>query len=181
MTDDPATPVCAIPDDVIDAVALQVIRLGRLRDRTNAQIAAATQGEIEPAAFAILFQLIHHGPMRSGALAEALYSDASTISRQVAALVKKGLLERRADPSDGRVSVLAITEMGRTVATEIRARRNDSLRKIFGDWPEDELETFARLFARFVDGYEISRQTMLAELSTKASLFPKIETAESNS
>ncbi|WP_067720420.1 MarR family winged helix-turn-helix transcriptional regulator [Nocardia yamanashiensis] len=181
MTEDPATPVCVIPDDVIDAVALQVIRLGRLRDRTNAQIAAATQGEIEPAAFAILFQLIHNGPMRSGALAEALYSDASTISRQVAALVKKGLLERRADPNDGRVSVLAITAMGREVATEIRARRNESLRQIFGDWHEDELDTFARLFARFVDGYELSRQTMLAELAAKAPLFPKTATAESNS
>ena len=50
------------------------------------------------------------GPLRAGALADCLQSDPSTVSRQVAALVKDGLLERRADPDDGRASLLVLTD-----------------------------------------------------------------------
>ncbi|MRH87807.1 MarR family transcriptional regulator [Nocardia sp. SYP-A9097] len=183
MADDPAQPGCPVTDDIADAVANQIIRLSRLRDRTNAQIAAATNGEVEPAAFAILFRLIHDGPMRSGALAEALYSDASTISRQAANLVKRGLIERRADPADGRVSVLAVTAEGRTVAAEIRVRRNEALTEIMTDWTPGEQDTFVGLLTKFVDGYEHTRSTKFAALSAKAGnkILPKIDSAEGNS
>ncbi|MTE12727.1 MarR family transcriptional regulator [Nocardia sp. CT2-14] len=140
-----------------------------------------TQGEIEPAAFSILFQLIHGGPKRSGALAEALYSDASTISRQVAGLVKRGLIERCADPADGRVSVLDVTDAGREVAAQLRARRNDSLRHILTDWAPGERDIFAELLRRFVDGYEETRQRMLADIAAHKDLQSYYEPAESNS
>lgn len=168
-------PSADIPDVLIDGVARQLLRLHRLRERTYAQIAAASSGEIEPAAFAILFQLVCNGPMRSGALAEALYSDASTISRQVATLVKRGFLERRADATDGRVSVLAVTEAGREAAAEIRARRNQTLRQIMADWTPDERDSFSGLLLRFVDDYESTRSAVLA------SLYPTSQPAESNS
>lgn len=183
MTDDPATPGCVVTDDLADTVANQIVRLGRLRDRTNAQIAAATNGEVEPAAFAILFQLIHNGPMRSGALAEALFSDASTISRQAANLVKRGFLERRADNADGRVSMLAVTETGRGVAAEIRIRRNESLNMIMSSWTPEERDSFATLLSRFVDDYEHMRSSMLTALYPKAGskILPKSDSAEGNS
>ncbi|MET9485553.1 MarR family transcriptional regulator [Nocardia sp. NPDC006630] len=183
MTDDQAQPSCPVTDDLADTVATQIIRLNRLRDRANAQIAAATDGEVEPAAFAILFKLIHNGPMRSGALAEALYSDASTISRQAANLVKRGFIERRADPADGRVSVLAVTAEGREVAAEIRLRRNETLRDIMADWTPGEQDSFVTLLSRFVDGYEHARSLKMAALYPKGAskILPKIESPESNS
>ncbi|MEV6095877.1 MarR family winged helix-turn-helix transcriptional regulator [Nocardia sp. NPDC051981] len=179
--DDPAITPTDIDDGLVDAIAYEIARLTKLRDRTNAQVASMTQGEIEPAAFSILFQLIHDGPKRSGALAEALYSDASTISRQVASLVKRGLIERRADPADGRVSVLDVTDTGRTVAAQIRARRNDSLRQMLVGWDPDERETFAALLRRFVDGYEETRQRMLADIAAHKDLQSYYAPAESNS
>ncbi|MFF0608203.1 MarR family winged helix-turn-helix transcriptional regulator [Nocardia tengchongensis] len=179
--DDPATTPTDIDDGLVDAIAYQIARLTKLRDRTNAQISALTAGEIEPAAFSILFQLIHGGPKRSGALAEDLYSDASTISRQVAGLVKRGLIERRADPADGRASVLDVTDAGRTVAAQIRARRNDSLRGMLTDWAPAERESFAALLHRFVDGYEETRQRMLADIAAHRDLNSYYEPAESNS
>ena len=56
--------------------------------------------------------------MRAGALAECMQSDPSTVSRQVAALVKDGLLERRADPADGRASLLVLTEKADAVLAD---------------------------------------------------------------
>ncbi|WP_433562735.1 MarR family winged helix-turn-helix transcriptional regulator [Nocardia sp. CA-151230] len=179
--DDPAITPTDIDDGLIDTIAYEIARLTKLRDRTNAQIATMSQGEIEPAAYAILFQLIHGGPKRSGALAEALYSDASTISRQVASLVKRGLIERRADPADGRVSVLDVTDTGRAVAAQIRARRNDSLRHMLTGWDPGERETFAELLTRFVDGYEETRQRMLADMAAHKDLHSYYAPAESNS
>ncbi len=148
--------------DAIDVIAQQLIRLGRIRDHTSSQIAAASHGEIETSAYGILFRLLHEGPMRSGALADALHSDASTISRQVAGLVKKGLIERRADPADGRVSVLAVTAAGREKAGRIRALRNEAIDRILGTWTGDDREQLARLLRRFVDDFEAARTDLLA-------------------
>ncbi|MCM6775702.1 MarR family transcriptional regulator [Nocardia sp. CDC159] len=148
-------------DEVIDQIAQQLIRLGKLRERTQAQIAAMSGGEIEVAAYGIIFRLLCDGPMRSGALAEALYSDASTISRQVAHLVKRGLIERRADPADGRASVLVVTDAGREVAAEIRKRRNETLARVMTDWTDDERALLGSLLRRFVDDYEAARPAIL--------------------
>ena len=82
------------------------------------QLAASrsTSGDgVEWAAYGLLFQLVNDGPRRSSALAETACVDPSTVSRQVAQLVKAGLVERQSDPEDGRASLL--------VATEQRPRR----------------------------------------------------------
>src|ERR1700742_2833233 len=63
-------------------------------------------------AMLLLFPLMH-APQRPGALAELTHADPSTISRQVAELVQRGLVRREPDPSDGRASLLAITDAGR--------------------------------------------------------------------
>ncbi|MFI5777755.1 MarR family winged helix-turn-helix transcriptional regulator [Nocardia sp. NPDC051570] len=160
-------------DAVIDRIAQQLIRLTRLRERTQAQIAANTSGEIEIAAYGIIFRLLCDGPMRSGTLAEALFSDASTISRQVASLVKRGLIERRADPGDGRASVLVVTEAGREVAAEIRKRRNETLDRVMADWTHDERELLGSLLRRFVDDYEAARPAILTPPTSKTSATEK--------
>ncbi|MEU6563689.1 MarR family winged helix-turn-helix transcriptional regulator [Nocardia nova] len=149
-------------EQVTDTIGQQLIRLGRIRERTNAQIAAASHGEVDTSAYRIIFRLLSDGPMRSGALAEAMYSDASTISRQVAGLVKRGLLRREADPGDGRASVLIVTEAGREMAVHLRALRNEMVGRILTDWNHADREQFAILFHRFVDDYEAARPAMLA-------------------
>jgi DNA-binding MarR family transcriptional regulator len=155
-------------DAVIDLIAQQLVRLGRIRERTNAQIHAASQGEIEVAAYGIIFKLLHAGPMRSGELAEALYSDASTISRQVAGLVKRGLIERRADPDDGRASVLVVTDAGKQLADALRTRRNQMLRHVLATWDPADREQLATLMERFIDDYEAARPAILSAFASKA-------------
>ncbi|RDI68746.1 MarR family winged helix-turn-helix transcriptional regulator [Nocardia pseudobrasiliensis] len=160
-------------DAVIDQIAQQLIRLGKIRERTQAQIAAISGGEIEVAAYGIIFRLLCDGPMRSGALADALYSDASTISRQVAHLVKRGLIERRADPADGRASVLVVTDAGREVAAEIRRRRNQTLDRVMANWDHDERALLGRLLHRFVDDYEAARPAILTPPTSENSATEK--------
>src|SRR6058998_3946011 len=79
---------------------------------------------IEWASFALLAHLVTGGPRRSSALAELVFTDPSTVSRQVGQLVKDGYVERRADPDDGRVSVLAATDEGKAFFETRIAGRN---------------------------------------------------------
>lgn len=161
----------------IDTIALQLTRLQRIRDRVAAQL--RTKDGVDPAAFVILFRLTCDGPMRSGALAEAVHSDASTVSRQVAQLVERNLVERQADRADGRASVLAVTEHGRAVARQIAERRRENLTRVMAAWqPEDRL-LFAGLLEQFVDDFERAKPAMLAAIRSDHDLY-KIGT-ESNS
>ncbi|TQM29204.1 MarR family winged helix-turn-helix transcriptional regulator [Nocardia bhagyanarayanae] len=162
-------------DDLsIDTIAVQLTRLQRIRDRTALQI--RTTDGVDPAVFAVLFRLLCDGPMRSGALAEAVYSDASTVSRQVAQLVERELVRRTADPADGRATVLEVTERGREVAERIRRRRHDNLTLVMADWTPDNRALFADLLRQFVDDFERARPAMVA-----GPRLPKPDEAERNS
>ena len=147
-----------------DQIGSVLIRLQRIRDRTVSQIAAMSRHEVDPAVYTCLFRLVADGPMRSGALAESVYSDPSTVSRQVAHLVERGFVERLADPGDGRASVLAVTDAGREHAEQSRRRRNENLGRVIADWPTADRQDFVRLLERFVDDYERRRPEMLSAM-----------------
>ncbi|WP_054816744.1 MarR family winged helix-turn-helix transcriptional regulator [Nocardia arizonensis] len=147
-------------DPAIDTIAVQLTRLQRIRERTAAQI--RTKDGVDPAAFAVLFRLLLEGPMRSGALAEAVHSDASTVSRQVAMLVDRDLVRRTADPADGRATVLAVTDSGRELAERIRRRRHENLARVMAEWTPRDRATFAGLLRRFVDDFDHARTDMVA-------------------
>lgn len=151
-------------DQTIDTIAMQLTRLQRIRDRTAAQLGAWTKDGLDPAAFGTLIRLCCDGPMRSGELAAALHSDASTVSRQVAQLVGRHLVERQADPADGRATVLVVTEHGRAIAEQIRRRRNENLTKVMADWEPRNRAEFAELLRQFVDDYERTRPEMIAAM-----------------
>jgi DNA-binding MarR family transcriptional regulator len=67
-----------------------------------------------------LAQLADQGPVRLGALADALGTTDATASRTVDVLESRGLAERRPDPVDARGVLVAATREG---SAEIRVRR----------------------------------------------------------
>src|SRR6478609_8851624 len=98
------------------ALGEQVLRLHRAFNSMRQQLVgkSPTSGDgVEWAAYGLLFQLVGTGPQRSSTLAETACVDPSTVSRQVAQLVKAGLVERQSDPEDGRASLLVSTDRGR--------------------------------------------------------------------
>jgi DNA-binding MarR family transcriptional regulator len=77
-----------------------------------------------------------------------LYNDVSTVSRQVSALVTAGLLAKSADPSDGRASVVSLTQYGREALGRIQAIRSTWFQGLLTDWESPETTEFvARLRA----------------------------------
>lgn len=112
---------------------------------------ARTEGS-DRAALVLLFPLVRVGPLRQGALAELMHADPSTVSRHVAALVERGLVERVADESDGRASRLVVTDAGRSALESLRRERETHLERVTADWTSADLASFTTLFGRLLDG-----------------------------
>lgn len=137
-----------------DLVGTQLVRLVRLLERKQAQYQADHPDAVERAAYILLVHLVKDGPQRAGTLAESVYSDPSTISRQVAQLVRLGLVERTADPEDGRATLLAATDEGRRVFEENRRNRNERIAGLMGEWDPADRARFADLLVRFTTDFE---------------------------
>ena len=107
--------------------------------------------DLDRSAYGILCRLADHGPQRLGALAAAFGLDPSTITRQVQALEKAGLVHRRADDADRRASILDLTEEGRTVLEHTRRYRRERLEEVLADWPDSDRRELARLLTKAND------------------------------
>jgi DNA-binding MarR family transcriptional regulator len=140
--------------DLADQLGHQLVRLVRLIHRAKSQVTKQGPDGIERAAYTILFCLIHEGPQRTSHLAESLHSEISTISRQSSSLVHHGLVERQADPDDGRACLLAPTAEGLRVFEENRKQRNQWLADVLADWTDDDRQTLNTLFGRLNSGIE---------------------------
>jgi DNA-binding MarR family transcriptional regulator len=111
----------------------------------------------------LLKALEHLGPSRSSALALAVHSDPSTVSRQIATLVRDGLVERRADPEDGRASVLAATEAGLKLLEEQRKRIGLALARVIRQWAPDDVDRFLELLEQFTADHEANMPALINE------------------
>jgi DNA-binding MarR family transcriptional regulator len=144
----------AAPAEVITDLSENLGRLTRTLTRIRERFLAQARHNVEYSADLLISCLASHGPMRSGALAEVVRSDPSTISRQVASLVRDGYVERRADPRDGRASLLAVTSTGTELYLDHRRVRDERYREVLARWSDEDLERFATLVGTFVDDLE---------------------------
>lgn len=109
--------------------------------------------KVDPVGYPLLFNL-RDEPRRVSEIAERVHLDISTVSRQVSTLVGQGLVAKLADPSDGRAQTLTLTDEGRQMLIDVRARRNGWLEEVVTDWSDEDLATFDTLLNRFADDVE---------------------------
>ncbi|MFJ9820719.1 MarR family winged helix-turn-helix transcriptional regulator [Streptomyces sp. NPDC101151] len=121
-----------------------------------ARRARASAGRMHPELSLVSFTLLGHleecGGCRATDLAAHYALDKSTVSRQVAALERSGLIERRTDPEDHRVQVLHLTEAGQEILAQVTRSRRAAFRERLADWPEEDLIRFARYLERYNAG-----------------------------
>lgn len=154
--------------DIADGVGSELIRLVRLIERKRDRYHAEHPQAIERATYHLLVHLVKGGPQRAGTLAEAVHSDPSTISRQIAALVKLGYVERTADPEDGRATLLAATDEGRRVFEENRRIRNENLAELLATWSDADRRALRELLGRFATDLENLEKTRPAPVGARA-------------
>ncbi|GAA4417519.1 hypothetical protein GCM10023148_15540 [Actinokineospora soli] len=134
----------------------------------TAVAARLSRAGVDRSVIVLLKNLVALGPVRLGTLADAVHSDPSTVSRQVAALVKDGLVARQADPADGRASLLVPTDEGLALLERQRARFAESIAQMVRHWDPDDLDRFIELFERFNADHEKHMPTLIAECGGKS-------------
>ncbi|MFB9662504.1 MarR family winged helix-turn-helix transcriptional regulator [Glycomyces mayteni] len=96
----------------------------------------------------MLGRLADHGDTRQSRLVLDLGTDPSTVTKMLQRLERQGLVERRPDPLDRRVSVVAITAKGRDLLDRIE----DSWRRLdeitCAGFDDADRERLAALLAR---------------------------------
>jgi DNA-binding MarR family transcriptional regulator len=96
----------------------------------------------------VLRVLARGGELRSGEIATKLSVDASVVSRQLAALEAEGLVVRRPDPADARVSLAALSDSGRERLDALHKSYTNQLRAALSDLSDEDLGNAAQLLHR---------------------------------
>jgi len=137
-----------------------VAQLVRVYSSIRSRVTSGPDGE--PSPLFLLLKLAHLGPSRASDLAEYLCADPSTVSRHVSSLVKSGLIERKADPADGRASILVPTELGAQRVCEQEQRRGYTVMPVLRDWSIEDREDLLRLLRKYTDGVEENRDEIVS-------------------
>ena len=138
----------------VASVAESFVDLQRTVRRSKARLLAAAGDDVESATHVLLQAVAADGPMRASALAASVQADLSTVSRQVAVLVGRGLLERQADQLDGRACLLAVTAAGRDAIAEHERGRQAFFDEVLTGWGSAEMRQFAQQLERFTAAYD---------------------------
>lgn len=153
MVDTACTPVGTAQADtalLVDGLT----RLSHSLSRVRAQIVTHAQHDIEWSASVLIETLVERGAMRTGALAEAVHVDPSTVSRAVAALVADGVIAREPDPSDRRAATLVPTAKAAAVLDRHRELGRRHCGQVVAGWSAAEVSDFARLLHRFAQDFD---------------------------
>ena len=106
-----------------DAVRLATA-VSRLRSRIRAESGMRSTG-IPISQLAVLRRVIDEGPTTAAALAAGEHVTQQAIAQSLATLKERGLVEKQADPSDGRKSLVSATAAGRNLMEAIAASREE--------------------------------------------------------
>ncbi len=100
--------------------------------------------DLSPTTASILFAVGREGPLTAGDIARRERLAKPSVTAAVEKLAAAGLVERRADDSDGRVVWIAITTAGKRRIEARRARRNAWLTIRLDKLDPADVETLSR-------------------------------------
>lgn len=140
--------------------------------RAAASVTAAVHGPIEVAGltlpqFGVLEALHFVGPQRPQALAGRLLCTPGNMTVVLANLLRRGLIQRRRDPADGRASIVRLTPRGRALVRRLfpahAARLTAALRPLTAA-EQERLRSLCRRLGRGVAGGNRSRGRRVDEI-----------------
>jgi len=146
------------PDRALADVEVEVAILFRRADTSRAVVSPA--GTLERSAYQILLVLDRQGELNINALAQVLGLDASTVTRQVVAMERADLVERRRDDEDRRSVVVHMTDHGGHELDDHRSARAELYGRVLADWDDEDRAALAAMLHRLntsLDGYRRGR------------------------
>jgi DNA-binding MarR family transcriptional regulator len=116
----PPAPTAIDVSELTTELRLSITRLARKLRREG-------DPGVTPTLLAALSTIERHGPVTAGGLAVHEQVERPTVTRLLAALGTRGLIDRTTDPLDGRVTWLQISSEGRKLLQRTRRRKDEYL------------------------------------------------------
>jgi len=104
--------------------------------------------DVDRSGIIILATLDRLGSMRMSDLAAEIGLDRSTISRQVAAEVRSGYVQKVGDAADARASQLQLTARGNAARRKLAEAWRQIVTELVEDWSADEQAQLGRLLGK---------------------------------
>ncbi|MFE9327368.1 MULTISPECIES: MarR family winged helix-turn-helix transcriptional regulator [unclassified Nocardia] len=105
--------------------------------------------QLDRSAYLILTRLEMDFPLSLRELSEAFQLDISTINRQVAAMLKQGLVERVPDPDGGIARKIRASAKGLELVTADREQSQEGIGAVVADWTAADIAQLSGLISRF--------------------------------
>jgi DNA-binding MarR family transcriptional regulator len=133
-------------------VEAAMVELGRMTrsgqaDRLRCERAGV---EVTGAAQRLMYYLMENGPLRLSELARRTETDPGILTRQVNALERQGIVERRPDPTDRRAMTVHMLPRGRRIALRLRAVQDEVWGSQLAGWSGTEIEQAAGLMEQLI-------------------------------
>ncbi|MDP9292829.1 MAG: MarR family transcriptional regulator [Actinomycetota bacterium] len=123
------------------------VRLRLAITRTSRRLRQEAGGALGPAQTSALAVIDAHGPLTPSELANREGIQRPTVTRLLGRLEAAGLVERTADPGDGRSSLITASAAGRELLRELRLRKDVYLARRLAGLDLEERATLARAAA----------------------------------
>ncbi|HEY6745350.1 MAG TPA: MarR family transcriptional regulator [Mycobacteriales bacterium] len=100
---------------------------------------------LDTTAYPLVSMIGWRGAMRPSELSAALHLDKSTVSRQIDAAARLGLLERVPDPDDARAVTVRLTPPALAKMEELKSARMERWRAALAEWAPGDIASLTRL------------------------------------
>ena len=125
------------PPDLATRLRLAVTRTARRLRQEGTVGFTASQG-------ALLATIERHGPLTPSELAQRERVQRPTVTRMLARLEEDGIVQRAADPADGRWFLVSLTPAGLELLHEVRSRKDAYLARRLSELDDEERTALAR-------------------------------------
>jgi DNA-binding MarR family transcriptional regulator len=144
-------------DEELERLVRQVSVLLRRSRAVMRAVAGQVHPEVDAGSYAVLLVIRDAGPLRLVELADELGLDKSTMSRQIAPLLRLGLVARRPDPEDGRAFLLELSLAGAERLDAVTGERRAAWRAQLAAWSTEDIAALADGLARLAESLPAER------------------------
>jgi DNA-binding MarR family transcriptional regulator len=138
------------PRAEIETLVRELYGLGRVRR----EISRHALAELGSQGFTALAAIYRDGPMSISDVAARLAVDTSVASRQIAALIEAGYVERTQNPDDRRGRLVETTDAGKAVLRESHRRMVHAFGQVLDDWSSEDVAALSEALARLSADFE---------------------------
>lgn len=132
-------------NDPYDHLQLELAVLARRAERARVAALDIARSPLDRSGYLLLVLLETEGEQTMSQLASAFDLDASTVTRQIAPLERRGFVARTRSDEDRRATLVSITPAGRRERQTVRAARITYMRTQLAGWDADKVERLAAL------------------------------------